>query len=453
MNDSKNTCQKNQELEESWDWNNPKKFSSPKPSAANMFLSDDDNDAPKDNSSKHQVNNGFMLSDEEPSNNSPKLNNLGGFLSDDEPTPSSPKPKSKKKRTFGGLMSSNSCASFDQNNLYSDDPKSEKDSMEDIFLGNRKGKDQKEEDNEMDFIIESKFEDKPNPISIGNSEILSPKKEKNPYNLEFVRAKTLLESKLSPTKANFKPEETPCLLLQTIDFKDKILNEKKKDYLRLKLEKVRKEVKSMEAVSCVQIKLELAKDITAQLIELFIMESKSEGGPSELDLQTHCKQILNEMRFGLPSLDKQLESPSFSRLLEQKFFFGEQEKYRLAFGTRFSQKKQIKELIISFFKFNHLKSCLKEKEINRPVQHKNKLKKTVLETLIKRDLMKVKAKGKKIFLEYILRNLGVDHKSKKFSSLKEKYNYVKKLVISKIQSTKEPSKGILKIVLEILKEK
>ena len=489
------------QLEESWDWDRPSQTPNTRPVGANLFLSEEDE--PKSpnvfaqSSPKNPVHNAFMLSDEDPApvptrsvntnmflsddEPEPKASNpanLGGFLSDDEPESPKPPPKATKIGGFGlissesdgpgepnpppkatkiggfGLISSESEGPGEAN-AKPESVAPMEDSMEGLFLGNRGSSasaSRKEKSVDMDLIIESKTDAQHQPESIDNSQVLSQRVSKDAFNLEFVRAKTLLESKISPNKPDFEPEQTPCLYEQGLQHKEGLLGRSGEDCLRLRLRKVQREVKALEQVSDVQIKLGLARDATAQLIELFIIESKTKGGPGELDLQSQCKQILNEMRFGLPSLDKELESASFARLLEERFFLGEQEKYRLAFGTRFSQKKQIKELIQKFFKFHRVRSCLNEKEIDRPVQSQERLKGGFVESLIRRDLRRARVKGAKFFLEYILRNLGVEPKSKRFRSFKEKHQYVQKLLISKLQATKEPAKRILRVVLEVFKE-
>lgn len=446
-------------LEESWDWNNPPKLESPKPRVRDPFLSEDEEPikSPEASSQKKKVYNAFMLSDEDEPEPEPKKKakpaNFGGFLSDDEPIQSpTPKTSNKKIQNFG-LISSDSGANYSAQKSNEEFNNLLNDSMENLFLG-KPGKTEEK----SDFVeqSESNILSEEEPVwDLGEESKENPEKtegNQDPFSLEFGRTETLLESRVPEVQTHFKSEETPCLYSQAQNFAKNLSTGQQKDSLKLRLQKIQLEVKALDSISNPELKLGLAEDITAQLVGIFIFESKTEGGPTELDLQSHCKQILNEMRFGIPSLDQRLGSSSFTHILEKKFLFGEEEKYRLAFGARFSQKRKIKDLIQKFFKFNHLKSNLNQTEINRPVQLVNKMKGTFVESLIKRDLQRAKKKGRQFFLDYVLRNLGVDPKSKKFGSFKEKSGYVQKLLISKNQTSKDSSKRIFKIVLEVLKE-
>ena len=449
----RNKSDESQELEESWDWNNPRNKNPQKIVGGGAFLSEEDESSksksPPKTVPKRKVLNGFMLSDEDQSLSPEKPSNLNVFLSNDESnSPKSTKKTANPKYPGFGLISSESEEKEPRETISIYSKESSKDSMDDIFTGNKIS--EKLKAVQQDSVFKSKIEVNPEPKSIENSE-QSLQNSKDPFSLEFGKAHTLLESQITEIKQKFKPEETPSLYDQAKMFKKKILNSEGKQTLKAKLEKIKMEVKALDSIANINVKLSLAEDITAQLIEIFILESKSEGGPSGLNLQGYSKQILNEMRFGLPSLDKRLESKAFANLLEEKFLFGEQQKYRLAFGTRFSQKKQIKLIIQNFFRINHIQYYFNKKDINRPVKVKPKLNGTFVESLIRRDLQRARAKGNNFFGDYILRNLGIDSKLKTFKSSKQKNDYIHKLLISKIQALKDPSKKILKIVLDVFK--
>ena len=374
MKTNKNEDSESQELEESWDWNRPKKNKSKKIVGGGAFLSDEDeslkSNSPPKPVPKRKVLNGFMLSDED-ENYSPVKPSLNVFLSNDEvESPKSTKKISSKKHPGFGLISSESEENEEKGNFSIYSKESLEDSMENMFTGNKLSKNLNLTKN--DSVFKSKIEVNHEPKSLDNSKENSLNKSKDPFSLEFGKAHTLLESQISEMNPKFKPKETPSLYIQAKMYQEKILNSEGKETLKAKLEKVKMEVKSLDSIANNDVKISLAEDITSHLIGIFILESKSEGGPCDMNLQAYSKKILNEMRFGLPSLDKRLGSKAFANLLEEKFLFGEQEKYRLAFGTRFSQKKQIKIIIQNFFRIHHIEYYFNQKDINRPVKLKTK---------------------------------------------------------------------------------
>ena len=260
--------------------------------------------------------------------------------------------------------------------------------------------------------------------------------------------------RLENLHARFKDKDISVLdqHLITSQLASRIASLPYKSHLDLQIEGVRLKARQLVSVGgTVKPKIRLACYLLLDLAQLSFQQSEIGTSESRSKLRKTIKRIYKSLEDSIRELPQALASKTFFSLVERRFLFPEREKYKIAFGTRFSRQKERYDRINDFFVDLgvSLKKDFHPKD--RLIKISSKLSSTQTTDIVKADLLRQRAKGRGYFLEYLTKGLGVDISLKAFRFKAEKEAYVLKLLHSKMHIAKGKNKKVLKVAIEVLK--